>query len=171
VVRVIARLNVGGPARHVMNLCTGLAEEYPSLLVTGSVEPGEADLVGEARARGIHVLCIPELGREIRPGRDLRVLARLVSVLRRVRPELVDTHTAKAGAVGRLAARLAGVPRRVHTFHGHVFRGYFGAARTRGFIGIERALASATDRVVVLSETQRRDLVEEFRSAATTACV
>lgn len=163
VVRMIARMNVGGPAHHVMNLCTGLASDYPSLLVTGSVEPGEADMLEEARARGIAVLSIPELGREIRPARDVAVVRRLVQVLRLVRPELVDTHTAKAGTVGRLAARLAGVPRRVHTFHGHVFRGYFGAAKTRAFVRIERALARLTDCVVALSEAQRRDLVEEFR--------
>jgi glycosyltransferase involved in cell wall biosynthesis len=149
-----------------MNLCTGLADDYPALLVTGTVEAGEADMLEEARARGIAVLTIPELGREIRPGRDMAVVRRLVEVLRRVRPELVDTHTAKAGTVGRLAARIAAVPRRLHTFHGHVFRGYFGAAKTGGFVRIERALASLTDRVIALSEAQRRDLVEQFRICA-----
>jgi glycosyltransferase involved in cell wall biosynthesis len=91
--------------------------------------------------------------------RDLTALAKLVRLFRRLRPDIVHTHTSKAGVVGRLAARLAGVPRSVHTFHGHVLEGYFSPAVTRLFLGIERALAGHTDRIVTLSPRLRHALL------------
>jgi proteasome lid subunit RPN8/RPN11 len=163
VVRVIARMNVGGPALQVADLSAGLAERYPTLLVTGEVADGEAELVDRARARGVQVVKIPELGRRLRPWHDLVALMQLVRLMRRHRPRIVHTHTAKAGTLGRIAAILARVPVRVHTYHGHVFRGYFGPALTRAFLLIERTLARFTTRLVTVSPGQARELVEEFR--------
>ena len=109
---------------------------------------------------------LPSLGRSLHPVRDLLTVGALVSILRRQRPHIVETHTAKAGFVGRVAARLAGVPVVLHVFHGHVFYGYFGAAQTRAFIGIERLLARWTDRVITISLSQRHDIAHVYRIAS-----
>ncbi|HEX6250801.1 MAG TPA: glycosyltransferase family 4 protein [Gemmatimonadaceae bacterium] len=164
VARVIARLNVGGPAIHVMNLTHGLAAEYPTLLITGTVGPDEGDMLPDAVARGLPLHVIPELGRSVRPWHDVVALYRLTVLFRRIRPALVHTHTAKAGTLGRVAAIVARVPVRVHTFHGHVFRGYFGRL-TPLVIAVERTLARLTTRIITVSESQADELAREFRIA------
>jgi glycosyltransferase involved in cell wall biosynthesis len=111
---------------------------------------------------GVDVVRIEELGREISPLRDLRAIVRLARVIRRERPQILHTHTAKAGTVGRLAALLAGnrrPPVVVHTFHGHVLRGYFGAVRSRFFLALERWLAARTTALVAVGPQVRDDLV------------
>jgi glycosyltransferase involved in cell wall biosynthesis len=151
---------VGGPAQHVILLTAGLdPARFQSTLITGVPDPDEGDLTPLARSRGIAPVVIPQLGRAIRPAHDLTALGRLVRLFRRLRPDLVHTHTAKAGTLGRLAARFAGVPLVVHTFHGHVLEGYFSPALTRVFLGIERALARRTDRIVTVSPRVRESLL------------
>src|SRR5262249_42208325 len=126
IVRVIARLNVGGPARHVILLARGLAAYgYETTLVTGMPEGAEGDMTHLAEEARVRVVRVPTLSRSVHPLRDPRALADLTRVIRAERPDIVHTHTAKAGALGRLAARALGVPHIVHTFHGHVFEGYF----------------------------------------------
>jgi glycosyltransferase involved in cell wall biosynthesis len=166
VVRVIARLNIGGPATHTILLSASLdPKRYRTTLVVGAPGSGEGDMAYLAVARGVQSVVVPELGRAIRPTDDLIALWRLYRLMRRERPHIVHTHTAKAGTLGRLAALAARVPVRVHTFHGHVFSGYFGPAKTRMFLAIERALARATHRIVAVSESQRRELSEPYRVA------
>lgn len=162
VVRIIARLNVGGPALHVLGLSTGLDGRYRTLLVTGRVAPGEE----EVAVSGVRRVVIPELGRAIRPWSDVVAFVKLVRLLRRVRPKIVHTHTAKAGALGRLAAVFAGVPVRVHTFHDHVFRGYFSPGRSRIFIEIERLLARLTTCIIAVSPGQAEELSRRYRICA-----
>lgn len=160
IARVIARLNIGGPAQHTILLAAGLDRaRFATTLITGVVGPAEGDFLEAAQNRGVRPIVIPELGRSIRPARDLTVLLKLVRLFRRLRPDIVHTHTAKAGTLGRLAARLAGVPVTVHTFHGHVLDGYFSPAVTRLFIGMERALARRTDRLVTVSPRLQSDLL------------
>lgn len=160
VMRVIARLNVGGPAIHVSLLAAGLRDtQFQTTLVTGVLGPDEADMSYLAAERGVEPVIIPTLQREIAPLDDLKTLVRLVRLMRREKPHIVHTHTAKAGLVGRLAARLAGVPVIVHTFHGHVFHGYFSAAKTRLFIWLERAAARLSDLTLTISEGLRDDLI------------
>jgi glycosyltransferase involved in cell wall biosynthesis len=160
VVRVIARLNVGGPAWHVILLTAGLdPARFQTTLVTGVPEPAEGDLGPAAAARGVRPVLIPELGRAIRPAQDLVALWKLTRLFRQLRPDIVHTHTAKAGALGRAAAILAGIPIRVHTFHGHVLEGYFAPAVTQAFLAIERALARRTTRIVTVSPRLREELL------------
>jgi glycosyltransferase involved in cell wall biosynthesis len=163
VLRVIARLNVGGPALHVAYLTEGLAGlGYDTTLVAGSLAPGEESMAFVAAERGIRIETLEELHREIAPLRDVRAIFRLARLMRRERPEILHTHTAKAGAVGRLAALLAGQARPpivVHTFHGHVLRGYFNAPLTAGFRLLERLLARWTTALVAVSPQVRDDLV------------
>jgi glycosyltransferase involved in cell wall biosynthesis len=163
VVRVIARLNMGGPALHVAYLTAGLRERgYDTTLVAGSLARGEDSMEYVTRELGIEVESLPALHREIAPWRDALAVVRLAALIRRVRPQIVHTHTAKAGAVGRLAAVLAGDARPpivVHTFHGHVLRGYFDPVRSFGFRLLERRLAGLSTALVAVSPEVRDDLV------------
>ena len=162
VLRVIARLNVGGPALHVTYLARGLAERgYETTLVAGDVARGEESMAFVAEWAGVQVVPLPGLSRELAPIRDAIAAIRLARIIRKVRPDVVHTHTAKAGAVGRTAALLTGRRRPVvvHTFHGHVLRGYFGRLGTLVFRAIETVLARATDRLVAVSPEVRDELV------------
>jgi glycosyltransferase involved in cell wall biosynthesis len=175
IVRIIARLNVGGPARHVVWLNEGLAGAgYESVLVSGVVPPGEDDMGYFAAQHGISPHVIPQMSREISL-KDALTIWKLYRLLLRERPAIVHTHTAKAGTVGRISgllycwltpSALIGRPRRcrfVHTYHGHIFHSYYGSLKTRVFLLIEKTLARiATDRIVVISPQQFREIHEEF---------
>jgi len=172
ILRIIARLNVGGPARHVVWLTAGLTA-HETLLVTGVVPPGEDDMGYFATAAGVTPLTLPQMSREISP-QDALTTWKLYRLMLREQPDIVHTHTAKAGTVGRAAglmyrwltpAALMGKPRAcrfVHTYHGHVFHSYYGPLKTKLFLTIERMLARATDRIVVLSQQQRREINDQF---------
>lgn len=160
VLRVIARMNLGGPAHHVALLSRGLVERgYETLLVTGRVAAGEEE---HTDLDGIRVRYLDRLGPEIRPLDDLLALIDLIRVVRAFRPDIVETHTAKAGMLGRLAALLGRRQRPIviHTYHGHVLRGYFGPLKTRVFKSIERGLARVSDRLIGVSEATVDELVE-----------
>lgn len=164
VLRAIARLNMGGPTLHVSYLAKGLEERgYDTTLVAGKLARGEDSMAYAAQELGVPVVSIPQLHRELSPIYDPVSVKRLVDEIRRVRPHIVHTHTAKAGAVGRLAALLAGDARPpvvVHTFHGHVLHGYFDPVRTEFFRETERFLARHTTRLIAVGPEVRDDLVE-----------
>jgi glycosyltransferase involved in cell wall biosynthesis len=162
VLRVIARLNMGGPAHHVGLLGAGLdPQRYDTLLLYGDLGAGEDSLEPEVKARGARMARVRGLRPEIRPLDDLRALRALIREVRRRRPDIVHTHTAKAGMLGRLAAILAGRPRPVivHTYHGHVLEGYFGRAKTALYRGLERWLAKRSDALIGVSSATVDDLV------------
>jgi len=171
VLRVIARLNVGGPARHVAILDRGLRGlGFQTMLAYGETGPGEASL--EHLAAQLPAARIAGLGPRLRAGGDLRAFLSLVRLVFALRPDVVHTHTAKAGALGRLAAWIYNVcrPRRercliVHTFHGHVLQGYFGAVGTPLVRLIERGLGAVSDCVLVLSPQQHYDIAERYAIA------
>lgn len=166
IARIIARLNVGGPAMQAILMTEAFrARGYNPTLIAGQLAPGEAGLDYLAGAHHVHVIPVPEMSRSIHCRRDLLTLLRLIRILRTHRPLVTHTHTAKAGTLGRLAAMVARVPVRVHTFHGHVFHGYFSPLATRVFIQIERFLARHTDCVVAISDSQKRELTERYRIA------
>jgi len=160
VCRIIGRLNIGGPAIHAILLTQGLrARGYETVLVAGREGPREGNLHDLAAEKGVEPLILPGLGRELRPHRDCAALVKLVRLLRQLRPHIVHTHTAKAGALGRIAAKLAGTPVIVHTFHGHVLHGYFSRGTTRLFLNVERCLAAISTKVLTVSDGQCRDLL------------
>jgi len=163
VMRIIARLNIGGPAVHVVLLTDRLRPpDFESTLVCGQIGAHEGDMAYLVQERGITPVYVPELGRELSPLRDLLTLFKLWRLMRRLRPDVVHTHTAKAGFVGRIAAWLARVPVRVHTFHGHVLHGYFGPAKTRVFLWLERLSARLSDRLITISPALRDELAERY---------
>jgi len=163
ILRVIARLNVGGPALHVSYLTRELDRiGYETTLVAGTVGGSEGSMEYVAQELGVTPVYLPALQREISPFHDLVAARELLTLIRRLRPDILHTHTAKAGAVGRLAAKLAGPARPrvvVHTFHGHVLRGYFGPAKTEAFRKVEQAFARSSDALIAVSPEVRDDLV------------
>ena len=176
VIRIIARLNVGGPAKHVVWLTAGLLEAgFNTVLVAGSVPEGEEDMGYFAAESSVTPLYIPEMSREI-SFKDAITTWKLFKLFLQERPDIVHTHTAKAGTVGRTAGFLyrwltlgvlIGKPRAckfVHTYHGHVFHSYYSPRRTRLFLAIERMLARmVTDRLIVISKQQSVEIGEKFR--------
>jgi len=167
VLRIIARLNIGGPAIHVILLASGLdKEKFESLLVCGNVGKSEGDMFYYAQEKDVVPYFIPELGRELSFFDDFRALIKIFLLISKESPDIIHTHTAKAGALGRLAGivynflHLFGKkPRLVHTFHGHVFNGYFNFFKTKIFILIERFLALFTFKIITVSESVRGELV------------
>lgn len=167
IARVIARLNIGGPAIQAILMTDAFRHRgYRTLLLTGEVPPGEGSMEYLARDHGVVPTKIGTMSRKISWSKDLVTLLELIKIFRRERPLVVHTHTAKAGTLGRFAAILTRVPVRVHTFHGHVFHGYFSPLVTRGFLAIERFLARHTDRIVAISESQKRELAEVYHIAS-----
>lgn len=167
IVHAIARLNVGGAALSVVELAAEQRRRgHDVLVVAGTIPPGEASMEHVAAELEVPYLRLAALTREVSPREDLAAVLALHRLLRRRRPDVLHTHTSKAGTTGRVAALLApGVPRAlVHTFHGHVLSGYFDPRRERIFRLIERGLARVTDRIVAVSEQVRDDLVH-FRIA------
>ena len=148
---VITRLTVGGSAENTVATMVALeAAGYAGPLAVGIAE-SDPPSVDDARHRGVRLLDVPALGREVGV-RDVAALAHLCRVMRAQRPAIVHTHTSKAGFVGRLAARLAGVPAVIHQPHGHIFYGYYGSGRTAFYIALERIAARWTDRIVTLTD-------------------
>jgi glycosyltransferase involved in cell wall biosynthesis len=159
VLRVIARLNVGGPALQATVLSNGLdPARFEQRLLAGAVGPGEGDFV-ELRAPDLPVETVPGLGRAPKAGADAQALVQLRRAIRRFRPHIVHTHTFKAGLLGRLAAWSCGVPATVHTFHGHLLHSYFSAATTKALVTSERLLARRTTRLVAVGAQVRDELL------------
>lgn len=175
VVRIIARLNVGGPARHVVWLTKALqTDEFNSVLLTGTVPEGEEDMSYFAKDNAVKPVFIEEMSRELSP-KDAVSLWKVFRQVKREKPDIIHTHTAKAGTIGRVAGFLyrwltwktfLGKPRRVklvHTYHGHVFHSYYGTFKTRIFLFIEKTLARiATDKIVVISRQQFKEIHQDF---------
>ncbi len=179
VIRIIARLNVGGPAKHVVWLTSGLKDSgFETLLVTGKVPEGEEDMSYFAAEMGVIPRYFSEMSREISLN-DAVTVWKLYRLFLRERPDIVHTHTAKAGTVGRTAGLLyrwltpgvfIGKPRQckfVHTYHGHVFHSYYGRGRTRLFLAVERLLARlVTDRLMWSANSRALRSVRSFASGA-----
>lgn len=170
VVRVITRLNIGGPSIQATRL-TGALERhgYTTTLIHGRLGAGEGDMsyLIEPGARAVY---LDLLQRPLSPLADVRAWWRLYREMRRARPLIVHTHMAKAGLLGRIAAAAYNLTRGssprariVHTYHGHVLEGYFSPLMTRVFIGLERLLAGLSDAIVAISPAIERELRDQFR--------
>ncbi len=172
IIRIISRLNIGGPVIHVTLLNKHFNNAtWQSILVAGQHSENEGDMSYLAGQYNVKPIFLRGLGREISPLEDLHVLLQLIQLFRTQKPDIVHTHTAKAGTLGRLAALLTGVPRVYHTFHGHVFEGYFSAFKTRVFILIEQFLALFSTRIIAISKRQKRDLIRFKIAPAHKICV
>ena len=160
VLRIIARMNVGGPAVQVSGLMRGFDQGlFEQELLTGFCASDEADYL-EKVATDVKAIRIDGLGRSIKPRADLTALFAIVKEIRRFKPDVIHTHTAKAGVVGRIASLLSGHKSiRVHTFHGHLLHGYFGTVKTKLVILVERLLALFTDQLLAVGKQVQDDLI------------
>lgn len=168
IVRIITRLNVGGPSLQATSLSDLLTDRgFRTSLIHGSLGPGEGDMTYLLEGTRASVLYLPSLQRQISPRADVITLARIFAVLRQTRPAILHTHMAKAGTLGRMAAiaynSTVGASRRiklVHTYHGHVLDGYFSPRRTAAFLAVERVLARFTDTIVAISPQIQSELLQ-----------
>ncbi len=171
VLRIISRLNIGGPALHVQILTKGLDPgRFESFIVSGQISPQEGDMSYLFDELATKPIIISELQREISLGKDLRVFLEIYKLINRIKPDIVHTHTAKAGSGARTTVFFYNLihGRRiqtVHTFHGHVFEGYFSNFKSLFFIHIERAIAHLTDVIIAISASQKAELVEKYSIA------
>lgn len=163
ILRILNRFNLGGPTHNAAYLTRYLEPEFETLLVGGSQEATEEGSHHILSSLGVKPMILPELQREVAPWRDRGAYRRIKKLIRDFKPDIVHTHAAKAGAVGRMAAADLGVKAIVHTFHGHVFHSYFGPVRTALYKNIERYLARRSSRIVAISDLQRNELVDEHR--------
>jgi glycosyltransferase involved in cell wall biosynthesis len=160
VLRITNRFNLGGITYNVSYLSKYLPEEFETLLIGGPEEEGEESSLYIPRSLGLNPLLISEMQRSINPFQDYFAYRKIKKLIREFKPDIVHTHASKAGAIGRLAAIHCGVPVIVHTFHGHVFQGYFSPAKTNIFKFIERYLARKSKTIVAISDIQKKELTE-----------
>jgi glycosyltransferase involved in cell wall biosynthesis len=160
VVRIIARMNVGGPAVQVSGLMRGFDPKiFEHILLTGYCAADEADYL-EKVAVDVVAIHIDGLGRSIKPRADLTALFAVVKEIRRIKPDVIHTHTAKAGVIGRIASIISGKKSiRVHTFHGHLLHGYFGVGKTKLVVLIEKFLALFTHQLLAVGKKVQEDLI------------
>ena len=185
ILRIFSRLNIGGPAIHTILLTAGLNnDQFESILVKGSEDPSEGDMLYLAKEKGVEPIVIPEMGRNISWLDDFKALLKIYRLIKEEKPHIVHTHTAKAGALGRGAAILVNSQwsivnslekmflfsntkpktqnkkiKLVHTFHGHVLSGYFGYIKTNIFLWVERFLGLFTDKIITVSERLREEIL------------
>jgi glycosyltransferase involved in cell wall biosynthesis len=161
VMRIIARMNVGGPAVQVSGLMRGFnAMEFDQRLYTGFCAADEADYL-EAVATDIKAVRIEGFGRRVSFSGDVKAFVSLVKAIREFKPHVIHTHTAKAGFLGRIASLVSFQPSiRVHTFHGHLLNGYFGSFKRSLVVMAEKSLAIFTDELLAVGDKVRQDLLQ-----------
>ena len=161
ILHIIARMNIGGPALHVAQLSSGLIKNgFETTLVSGMQAAVEGDMTDLAHEYGLTFHLYHNLSARMSPWNDLYVCSRLWRLMRSTSPRIVHTHTAKAGALGRIAAKLSRVPIIVHTFHGHVFSGYWGPVISAIIVLVERMLARLSTVILTVSDTVRNELLQ-----------
>ncbi len=163
VLRIINRFNLGGPAYNVAYLTKYLAPEYETLLIGGEKEPDEDSSLFIFNQLGLEPLVIEEMSRSINFLQDVKAYYRIKKIIKEFKPDIVHTHAAKAGALGRLAAYNCKVPVIIHTFHGHIFHSYFGKLKTNIYKNVERFLAKRSTAIIAISERQKQELCEEHK--------
>ena len=165
VLHVVNRLNLGGITSYAAQLSKYLAPDFECIIAAGMKDETEASSEFILSDLGIEPTYIPDMFRPINPLKDLSAYQQIKQLIRHYKPDIVHTHAAKAGALGRLAAYECKVPVVIHTFHGHVFHSYFGPVKTRFFLELERRLANISTRLIALSNIQQQELAQEYKVA------
>ncbi len=158
ILRILNRLIIGGPSLNATLLSKHMAPDYETMLVIGGKDDHEQDAIHLAENLGIEPVVVPSMKRDINLSEDRKAYNDIKKIIKDYRPDIVHTHAAKSGAIGRLAASACNVPTIVHTFHGHVFHSYFGKAKTNAFIQIERYLARKSSGIIAISDIQKNEL-------------
>ena len=165
ILRILNRLAVGGPVLNAAYLTKYMAPDFETLFVVGEKEGHEKDADFLAEQLGIEYTTIEGMGRSINPGSDFIAYQKIKKIIKEFKPDVVHTHAAKPGAIGRLAAAAMNVPAIIHTFHGHIFHSYFNSLKTNLFINTERYLARRSHAIVAISKQQKKELSEDFKIA------
>jgi len=165
ILRIHNRLITGGPSLNALYLTKYLSSQFETLLVVGEKEDHEQNAYFLADEMGIKPVLVPDMGRSIHPMKDYNAYKKLQKIIKDFKPDIVHTHSAKPGAVGRLAASSLNIPAIVHTYHGHVFHSYFGKLKTKFIINTERFLAKKSHALIAISDKQKSELTEEFHIA------
>ena len=160
---IINRLNLGGPAFHVAILSKYLQEGFDVLLLAGTKEDSEESSDFIVKEMGLTFTRLKEMKRSINPLGDYRSYKEIRKIIKQFKPDIVHTHAAKAGALGRLAAFNEKVPVIVHTFHGHIFHSYFHPLKSKIFLWIERYLAKKSSAIIAISESQKKELTDHYK--------
>ena len=163
VLRIMNRFNLGGPTYNAAYLSKYMAPEYETMLVGGANDASEQNSEFIVRSLGLEPVCIPEMKRPLNLKDDVLAYYKLRKIIKEFKPDIVHTHAAKAGALGRRAAFTMGVPVIVHTFHGHVFDAYFGSMQSNFYQHLERRLAKMSTKIIAISENQKFDLVHKYK--------
>ncbi|MFY7943415.1 MAG: glycosyltransferase [Crocinitomicaceae bacterium] len=165
ILRIINRFNIGGPTYNATFLTRFMSDEFETVLIGGLPEEGEADSLHILNDYGVKPILIPELKRNPNFFSDRKALKKIKTIIEEFKPDIVHTHAAKAGALGRKAAFDCKVPVVVHTFHGHVFHSYFGKFKTEVFRRIEKRLASKSSGIIAISAQQKNELSDKYAIA------
>lgn len=163
ILRIMHRLSISGPTHQAACLTHELKDEFDTMLASGIITDGEADGVSILDQYQVTPVYIHSLKRSINPFQDVMALYEIYKLIKKYKPDIVHTHAAKSGTLGRIAAKLAGVPIVLHTFHGHVFHSYFSPLVSKIFILVERFLAKLSTRIIAISDKQKHDLVDRFK--------
>lgn len=170
ILRIINRLNLGGPTYNAAYLSKYIGDEFETLLVAGMKDDSEASSEFIVENLGLKPVYIKNMYREISPLNDWKAYYEIKKIIQDFKPDIVHTHAAKSGALGRLAAINCNVPVILHTFHGHVFHSYFNPIKTRIFLTIERYLAKRTSRIIAISNIQKEELCSQYNVASLSKC-
>jgi glycosyltransferase involved in cell wall biosynthesis len=165
VLRILNRLAVGGPVLNACYLTKYMAPDFETLFVVGERESHEKTAEHLTEQLGIQFVTIKGMGRSVNPASDYFAYRELRKLIKSFKPDIVHTHAAKPGALGRLAAASLNVPVILHTFHGHIFHSYFSSVKTKFFINTERYLAKKSDAIIAISEQQKKELAVDFKIA------
>ena len=163
ILRIINRFNLGGPTYNAAYLTKYLEPEYETLLIGGQHDESEKSSMHILDNLGLKPIIIPEMQRSLNPYKDQIAFKKIQNIIKEFKPDIVHTHAAKAGALGRRAAYKMGVKQIYHTFHGHVFHSYFGSFKTKIFKEIEKNLAKKSTKIIAISEIQKRELSKVHR--------
>ena len=158
ILRIINRFNLGGPTYNAAYLTKYLEPDYETLLIGGQHDESEKSSMHILDNLGLKPIIIPEMQRSLNPYKDQIAFKKIQNIIKEFKPDIVHTHAAKAGALGRRAAYKMGVNQIYHTFHGHVFHSYFGNFKTRIFKEIEKNLAKKSTKIIAISEIQKSEL-------------
>jgi glycosyltransferase involved in cell wall biosynthesis len=165
VLRILNRNNIGGPVLNVCLLTKYLSPEYETLLISGPPLPDESEATEVFERFGVKPLYIKEMGRSFNFINDFKAFLKIRKIIREFKPDIVHTHAAKPGILGRLAAKMERVPAIVHTYHGHVFHSYYSPFITSLIIRAERFLGKLTHKIIAISDLQQNELCLKFKIA------
>lgn len=163
ILRILNRLNLGGPTYNASFLTKFISKKYKTILISGKKLKSEKSSKFIVDKIGVKIKVIDNFERNISLVNDIKVIFTIIKIIKKFKPHIIHTHASKAGFIGRIAGIICGTQIMIHTFHGHIFHSYFGKTKAYLFILIERLLAFKTNKIIALSNKQKKELTETFK--------